>query len=286
MVTALLAILKAGSAYVPLDPSYPPERLTFMLSDSKARVLLTQQALLRKLPSLAETARRGVSGRACHVICVDDIQLADAGLSAENLSVEVAAHNLAYVIYTSGSTGVPKGVLGLHQGAVNRLQWMWRVFPFGMGERCCQKTALGFVDSVWEIFGPLLQGIPLVLIPDEVVKDPDRLIQTLAEQRVTRIVLVPSLLRALLEAQSALGRPLPDLNYCVSSGEALPRDLLQQFRERFPHCILLNLYGSSEVAADATWYDTREWTSQLDRLGVRLTTCRSMCSMPNCNRRR
>ena len=85
--------------------------------------------------------------------------------SAENPVGRIGPDNAAYVIYTSGSTGTPKGVIGLHRGAVNRLNWMWRAYPFREGEVCCQKTYLSFVDSVWEIFGPLLQGVPMVIVP-------------------------------------------------------------------------------------------------------------------------
>ena len=105
----------------------------------------------------------------------------------------------AYVIYTSGSTGAPKGVVALHRGALNRFNWMWRQFPFAPGEVCCMKTSLSFVDSVWEIFGPLLQGVRLVIASDEAASEPHRLVEFLAEHRITRIVLVPSLLQALLD---------------------------------------------------------------------------------------
>ena len=163
--------------------------------------------------------------------------------------------NLAYVIYTSGSTGSPKGVLGLHRGTINRFAWMWQAYAFEPEEVCCQKTSLNFVDSVWELFGPLFQGIPTVIVPDEVRKHTHRLIQTLAAHRVTRVVLVPSLLRAILDGDGSLQRQLSTLKIWISSGETLPVDLAQRFRELLPHSVLLNLYGSSEVSADVTWFD-------------------------------
>jgi thioesterase domain-containing protein/acyl carrier protein len=133
---------------------------------------------------------------------------------------------------------------------------MWESYPFEAGEICCQKTTLSFVDSVWEIFGPLLQGIPTIIIPDETLKDPRQLVEILAAYRVTRIVLVPSLLRVLLDTYDDLQRRLPHLRIWVTSGEALSPTLLQRFQESIPQGILLNLYGSSEVSADSTWYDT------------------------------
>ena len=244
MVVGLLGILKAGGAYLPLDPSYPSERLRFMLEDVGVSVILTQRAVMDTLPA-----------HQAQVICLDTEWERIAVESEEAPVNDVASHNLAYVIYTSGSTGRPKGVLGLHQGAVNRFHWMWERYPFAPGEVCCQKTSLSFVDSVWEIFGPLLQGIPTVIIPDDVLKDPQRLVQALAVHRVTRLVLVPSLLQVLLEAVAELDNRLPHLQYWIASGEALSHELTNRFAERMPQRILLNLYGSSEVSADSTWYE-------------------------------
>lgn len=247
MVIGLLGILKAGGAYVPLDPSYPQNRLAFMLGDADTAVLLTQQPLLKRLPAHK------------NVVCLDAMWQVIAQESKENLPDSVSGENLSYIIYTSGSSGQPKGVLGTHRAAINRFHWMWTTYPFVAGEVCCQKTALSFVDSVWEVFGPLLQGVRVVIIPDMAVKDPRQLVHTLAIHGVTRIVLVPSLLRAMLETTNDLKTVLPRLKYCVSSGEALPLELALRFVKVMPHCALLNLYGSSEVAADATCYDMRNW---------------------------
>jgi surfactin family lipopeptide synthetase C len=244
LLVALLGVLKAGGAYVPLDPAYPVERLGYMLADAQARVLLTQASLVERVP--VGSAQR---------LCVDtqwgEIEQHEAG----NLDVPVRDEQLAYVIYTSGSTGVPKGVCGEHRATLNRLQWMWRRYPFAPAERCCQKTVLGFVDAVWEIFGPLLQGVVTVLIAEPMVRDARRLVVALAEGEVTRIVLVPSLLRVLLDEHADLGARLPRLGHWISSGEVLPAELAQRFFERLPGRVLLNLYGSSEVAADATWHE-------------------------------
>ncbi|HET8846578.1 MAG TPA: non-ribosomal peptide synthetase, partial [Ktedonobacteraceae bacterium] len=168
---------------------------------------------------------------------------------------KIYPENLAYVIYTSGSTGRPKGVLATHRATLNRLNWMWQTYPFAPGEVCCQKTSLSFVDAVWEIFGPLLQGVPTVLLPKELLQSPDEFIETLASKGITRLVLVPSLLQALLNLDSNLQERLPQLKLWTTSGEALSLELLQRFQERMPASTLLNLYGSSEVAADATCYE-------------------------------
>ncbi len=253
MVVGLLGILKAGGAYVPLDPAYPAERLAFMLADARPAVLLTREPLLARFPSYEQ------------IVCLDTGWSAIAQESDEDTGEagDIGGDNLLYALYTSGSTGQPKGVTGTHRAAINRFCWMWTTYPFEPGEVCCQKTSLSFVDSVWEIFGPLLQGIPSVIVPEALVRDPQQLIQTLAAHGVTRIVLVPSLLRALLEAVPNVRERLPGLKYWVCSGEALPVELALRFRERMPQSILLNLYGSSEVAADVTCYDVREYQPSL-----------------------
>ncbi len=149
MVVGMLGILKAGAAYVPLDPSYPPARLDFMVADAEINTFAhPAKARRHNFPG------EGFAGlsRRCRSIRRPESMKILPGLAS--------AASAAYVIYTSGSTGLPKGVVGLHRGAVNRCAWMWQRYPFRSGEVCCSRTSLSFVDSVWEIFGPLLQGVP------------------------------------------------------------------------------------------------------------------------------
>ena len=161
MIVAVLATLKSGGAYLPLDPAYPAERLAFMVEDAAPPVVLTTSRLA---PSVPER-------RTGKVVEVDVFSKTAPETGGARVASPVRPEDPAYVIYTSGSTGQPKGVVGLHRGAVNRLHWMWTKYPFADGEICCQKTSLGFLDSMWEIFGPALAGIETVLLPDEVVKD-------------------------------------------------------------------------------------------------------------------
>jgi amino acid adenylation domain-containing protein len=242
-VAGLLAIMKTGAAYVPLDPAYPAARLAFMLRDSGAPVLVTTRRLRERLPAAGVT--------------VIDLETDADAIAREPLEAPasvMAAADLAYVIYTSGSTGTPRGVQAPHQAAVNRFTWMWRRWPFAPGEVCCQKTALSFVDSVWEIFGPLLQGVPSVIVPDEALAEPGQLIDLLAAHGVTRIVLVPSLLRRVLDGVPDLARRAPALGFWITSGETITPDLARRFGAVLPAATLVNLYGSSEVAADVTAY--------------------------------
>jgi amino acid adenylation domain-containing protein len=247
MIVGLLGTLKVGGTYVPLDPTYPKERLAFMLEDARPPVLLSQESLVSRLPNHEAV-----------VIRLDADWPRIAAQPLTNLTCDLSSKAVAYAIYTSGSTGKPKGVLGTHIGAVNRFFWMWQTYPFSSDEVCCQKTTLSFGDSVWEIFGPLLQGLPLVIIPDDTVKDSIRLVQALADHKISRIVLVPSLLQVILESVDRLEQRLPHLKYWTTSGETLSVALCRQFKEALPKAVLLNIYGSSEVAADVTWFDTSQ----------------------------
>jgi amino acid adenylation domain-containing protein len=243
MMVGILAVLKAGAAYVPLDPSYPPERLAFMLQDSGANIRLAEQRTVSRLPTHGATT-----------LLLDDESLA-AGRPDSNPVSAVGPDDLCYVIYTSGSTGTPKGVASPHRATVNRLQWMWTRYPFAAHEVVCQKTALSFVDSVWEMFGGILQGVKTVVLSDDVVKDPRKLVDALAAAKVSRVVLVPSLLRALQGSGIDLAEELPALKYWTLSGEAFPYALYAEFRQNLPRAVALNLYGSSEVAADVLCCD-------------------------------
>ena len=245
-VVALLATLKTGATYVPLDPAFPVERLRFMMEDAALGCVITHASLRDKLP------------RNTQKILVMDGEGGWRREGSGNLGVSTSSSEVAYVIYTSGSTGHPKGVQGTHRAAINRFAWMWKKYPFQPGEVCCQKTNLGFVDSIWEIFGPLLAGVPSVIIPEEAVRDPELLVQELGREHVTRMVLVPSLLRALLENVPNLQERVPELRLWSCSGEILAVELAAKFRQVLPKARLLNIYGSSEVAADVTCHEVGE----------------------------
>jgi amino acid adenylation domain-containing protein len=247
MTVGLLSILKAGAVYVPLDSSEPKQRLALMLEDSKVETVVTRHDFKDRLPE-----------HAVRLLSLDAEKAAIDAQIATNPAVPRSSGDLAYVIYTSGSTGTPKGVEGTHRASMNRFSWMWKTYPFRAGETCCQKTALSFVDSVWEIFGPLLQGIRNVILPAQVLLDPEQFVRWLAEYEVNRIVLVPSLLGMLLDHFSNLAEKLPNLRLWSASGEVLTTDIGRRFLAALPHATLLNIYGSSEVAADVTCHEVTE----------------------------
>ena len=244
LYVAMLGILRTGAAYVPLDPSYPPARIEAMLQDSDPVLMITEHKLRSNAP-MHRISTVAIDAD-WHIISAEDL---------DGPAVEPQPTDRLYVLYTSGSSGRPKGVEGTHRGALNRMEWMRERYPFQPGEVCCQKTNVGFVDSVCEILSPLLAGVPSVILPQEALLDPEVMLRTLAENRVSRMVLVPSLLRALLEHAPNLGERLPHLKLWSCSGEMLPWELAKKFRKAYPGATLLNIYGSSEVAADVTWHE-------------------------------
>ena len=253
---ALLGVVKAGGVYLPLDPAYPRERLEYILGDARAAVLITSDSYAGTFP--------GYVGR---VLRVDADRDLIARACEDAPAPRTTPENLSHVVYTSGSTGRPKGVAATHRQALNRLAWNWEAMPFKPGEVNCQKTALNFADSLYEIFGPLLRGVTSVIIPDRVLKDPFAFVRALAAGRVSRLLLVPSLLRAMLETHPDLQERLPSLGLCVTSGEALSVELFERFRERMPRCALVNVYGSSE-AWDSTWHDLSTARDKLRRVPI------------------
>ncbi len=239
-IVAILGILKAGGAYVPVDPDFPEARKQYIIEDSGCGVLITEKSLLNTFPPFEG-----------QILLVDDESLLQQESSNPNIAVSPDA--LMYILYTSGSTGIPKGVCGIHRATVNRCIWMWNQYPFTSDAVCCHKTTLNFVDSVWEIFGALLKGVKVVILPHFSSANLQEMIGFLQDAKVTRIILVPSLLQALLNTRPDLGESLRALKIWTVSGERLTRNLLEKFRASVPHGILLNLYGSTEVAGDITW---------------------------------
>jgi amino acid adenylation domain-containing protein len=241
MVIGLLAILKADGAYVPIDPTYPKDRLAFMFTDSQVSVLLTQQKLLAQLPE-----------HPAQTFCLDSEWGILADNSDRNLPRLSSADNLCYIIYTSGSTGKPKGAMNTHRGVVNRLLWMQSTYQIGTSDCVLQKTPFSFDVSVWEFFWTLSTGAKLVVAKPEGHKDTNYLKQLIIQAGITTLHFVPSMLQVFLEAESDLSK-CSSLKRVICSGEALPIDLQRRFFERLD-CELHNLYGPTEAAIDVSYW--------------------------------
>lgn len=239
MVVAILGVLKAGGAYLPIDPAYPRDRVEFMLEDSQAAVLLSNAELAGSVRSFA-----------------GDVVRLDAEASkidreaSDNLQLSVGPQVLAYVIYTSGSTGRPKGVMIEHDAICNHMQWMQRQFPLTSADKVLQKTPFSFDASVWEFFAPLLSGAPLVMARPEGHADLDYLVRAIKDHQITILQLVPSLLAALLDHRGF--DECRCLRRVFCGGEALPVKRADQVVRRM-QASLHNLYGPTEVTIDSTF---------------------------------
>ena len=232
MTVGLLGILKAGAAYLPLDPTYPKERLSFMLSDSQVQVLLTQQKFVD------EFSASGVK-----TVCLDSNWESINSQSQENPSSDVTAENLAYVIYTSGSTGTPKGVLIQHQGVCNLAQAQVKLFDINPHSRILQFASFSFDASVWEIVMALGSGASLYMGTQDSLRPGTDLIKFLREQSITHVTLPPTALAALPAEE------LPNLQTLIVAGEACNHKLIAQWSQgrRF-----FNAYGPTESTVCAT----------------------------------
>ena len=248
-VVAMLGVLKAGAVYVPIDPNDPSDRQRFIIDDAQIELLVCVDASSKHSPrGLVDEAR---------IVELDAIDRARAHVSLPRESTRELVNEPAtsdrpmYLLYTSGSTGRPKGVIGLHGATLNRLGWMWNEHPFAPGEVCLHRTTLHFVDAVAEIFGSLLKGIPVAVLPAESTGNPDAIAEAIRRHEVSRVTAVPSILDALLKRVRG-GEGLSTARLWISSGERLPASLLARFRAGFPNATLLNLYGSTEGTGDVT----------------------------------
>lgn len=245
LVVALVAVVKAGAAYVPLDPSEPGERLALMVAAAMPAALVSSGRIAPPLPSY----------RGAVVLLDGDADEIAAGDPANGAGL---AHpdNLAYVIFTSGSTGVPKGVMVSHRAICNRLAWMQEAYGLEATDGVLQKTPIGFDVSVWEFFWPLTCGARLVVARPGGHRDPEYLVDLIRREAVTTVHFVPSMLDQFVR-QPAVDT-LDSLRRVICSGEELTRDLESRFYARLG-CELHNLYGPTEAAVDVTaWACTND----------------------------
>ncbi|WP_165952389.1 non-ribosomal peptide synthetase [Kribbella albertanoniae] len=221
LVVALAGVLRAGAAYVPIDPAYPAERIQHILDVAAPAVVITEVR---------------------H----------DGEKTAPVLARPLNDLDAAVVIFTSGTTGNPKGVSLSHRALVNRLTWGQRVLDYRPEDVALSKSGLGFVDAVTELFGPLIAGTPVVVVPAETAQDPAALLDTIARHRVTHLLTVPSLAEALVRQDNTT---LTTLRHWISSGEPLTRASADALQIAAPQAELHNFYGSTEVTGDATTAD-------------------------------
>ncbi|UCH94058.1 MAG: amino acid adenylation domain-containing protein [Candidatus Aminicenantes bacterium] len=258
MIVGILAILKAGGAYLPIDPDYPQERIDYMLSDSNAKVLLSEGSALSEVSN--------------------GIQVIKPGELAEKLPTHLIhpthpTHptQLCYVIYTSGSTGQPKGVMVNHTSIVNTLSGLYRSYPFTRRDVYLMKTSCVFDVSVTELFGWFMgitvdgeKGGRLALLAPGGEKEPQRILETVQRLQVTHINFVPSMFNVFLEYLTPLNIvKLGALKYIFLAGEALQAETVKTFQglnRTIHHLRLENLYGPTEASVYASGYSLSDWS--------------------------
>ena len=244
MVIGIYGILKAGGSYVPLDPEYPYDRMSFMLYDTQIPVILIQKHLLDRLPKSK-----------AKVIDLNSDWIHISNEPTTNPINITKPENLAYVIYTSGSTGKPKGVMNEHRGIVNRLLWMQDEYKLNDSDCVLQKTPFSFDVSVWEFFWPLLSGANMVIAQPGGHRDSSYLVDLIINENVTTLHFVPSMLRIFLEEKGI--ENCKSIRRVICSGEALTHELQKKFFERLD-TELHNLYGPTEAAVDVTYYSCKK----------------------------
>ncbi|MEM9917682.1 MAG: amino acid adenylation domain-containing protein [Bacteroidota bacterium] len=243
MFIGLLAILKAGAAYVPLDFNYPKERLQFLLEDAAAPLLLTQSKLRHYLPDTGTY----------HTLCMDELEEVLQRFPLENLQTQVRPDNLIYTIYTSGSTGKPKGVQIEHRSVVNLIEGQLKVVHAPV-DRFLYAYSFAFDGAVLLIYWTLLDGGTLVIAPEGLEKDVGRLASFIQQQQVTHLLTFPSVYNLLLDQSDAT--KLQSLQSVSVAGEACPAAMVQTHHLLLPNTYLLNQYGPTEATVGATIHQT------------------------------
>jgi amino acid adenylation domain-containing protein len=249
MVIGLLGILKAGGAYVPLDPTYPRERLTFMLKDSEVSVLLTQESHIEdgRLTRENSDPLSSILDSQMKIVCLDTNWETIAAESQQNLHTEVKSDNLAYVIYTSGSTGKPKGVAMTHRPLTNLIVWHREHIPMRRGARVAQFATLGFDVSFQEIFSTLCSGNALVLVSEELRRDPCHFLRFLARRSINRLFVPFVMLEQLAIAAADAISPRVELDEIITAGEQLRiTPQIVRWLSSLAPCMLHNHYGPTE----------------------------------------
>ncbi len=243
-VAAIIAVLKMDATFLPLETDITPYRMSHILKEAKVAALIT----------LKQYAYNYVNSE-INPLYIDEAQ--DGGeckLVNEVTSIKYT-NKIAYLIFTSGSSGRPKLVRGTHAGLINRIVWSYEIYPFLEEEVCCHQASVMFVDSIAEMFVPLLNGIPSIIVAKNNLLDLTDLIKLIKTNNISRILLIPSLLRLFLEICEKVDAVLSSLKLIMVSGEVLDVSLMNKFFKIFPGKKLINIYGSSEVSADASYFE-------------------------------
>ncbi|WP_103866072.1 non-ribosomal peptide synthetase [Aquimarina sp. I32.4] len=257
MMVGLLGILKSGGAYVPIDPSYPKDRINFILEDVNVNIIVSNNMNYNLFNENNDLELLLINDD-CSIQSIQPKSKVKTGLTTKNL---------AYVIYTSGSTGMPKGVMNQHSGIVNRLLWAQENYNLNSQEDIVlQKTTFCFDVSVWELFWPLITGAKVVFADPEKYKDSSYLKSIIEEYKITTLHFVPSMLELFL-LDIEIGN-VKSLKRVLCSGEELKFHQVQKFKEQLGEVELYNLYGPTEAAIDVTSYKVPEEVNKLSKIVI------------------
>ena len=249
-VIAIYGVLLAGGCYVPIDADYPEDRILHMLRDANASVVITDTALLGKVP-------KGFTGQRIEINRFEGEPIdIPAAAARRRQALNQSPDTNVYIFYTSGTTGLPKGVEVTHRGLVKRAQWLQDFYPITKDDKIIYKTPFTFGISEWELFWPMPYGAQVVICKEGGQKDPEYLVQVTKTQEVTLCTYVPSMLAMLIEYMSAEGLNYStDMRHVICCGEALPVETCHKFFEVFDPDVtrLHNLYGPTE--ADMTYWE-------------------------------
>jgi amino acid adenylation domain-containing protein len=244
MIVAILGVLKAGGCYVPIDLAYPKDRVAFMIGDAAAPIVLTQERLASGLPSYPKC------------LCVDSDWPDIGAESPSPVPSGATGANAAYVIYTSGSTGKPKGVVVTHHNVLRLLEQTESWYGFNSNDVWPMFHSYAFDVSVWELWGSLLYGGRLVIVPYMVSRSPSDFYKLLAREGVTVLNQTPSAFRQLIWAEATMEKPLElNLRYVICAGEALELQSLKPWFERHgdKRPLVVNMYGITETTVHSTY---------------------------------
>ncbi|CQR54137.1 non-ribosomal peptide synthetase [Paenibacillus riograndensis] len=262
MIIGILAVLKAGGAYLPIDPDLPAQRVDYILKDSQAGQILTVQSL--SLPP--------GTGESCEVIFLDDPMLEQ--YSSSNLEHVIHPHDLAYIIYTSGTTGNPKGVMIEHRNVVRLFFHEHNRFDFTCQDTWTLFHSFGFDFSVWEIFGALLHGGKLLLIPKLLKRDYRHIVQELRNEHVTVFNQTPSSFYQFMQEELEDTGEKLRLRYVILGGEALQPGKLEAWKVKYPGTRIINMYGITETTVHTTFKEigTEQIQANQNNIGVPFST--------------
>lgn len=239
MIISMVAVLKAGSAYVPIDPAYPSERIDFMLEDSGTHLLLTKEEYVNAV---------GYTGQIIDMSAMELDRVDDS-----NLDIRHTPKHLAYIIYTSGTTGKPKGVMISHRNVVRLLFNSNQPFSFSEQDAWTMFHSYCFDFSVWEMYGALLYGGKLVVVPKETAQSPNDFRQLLISENVTVLNQTPTAFSSLIQRELIEKSRTLKLRYVVFGGEALKPIMLKEWHEKYPETKLINMYGITETTVHVTY---------------------------------